>query len=73
MKMGLCTAILAFILCLRKKIQKLSARRPSDEGCGNDHRLQWSPLLPNDVGRLAQYIGTGTKDNITHARPNGIH
>ena len=30
---------------------KTSTKRPSDEGCVISHCLQWSPLLPNEVGR----------------------
>ena len=27
-----------------------------DEGCATSHRLKWGPLLPNEVGRIAQYF-----------------
>ena len=37
------------------KLWKTLARRPSDEGCTTGHRLNWGPLLPNDIGRIAQH------------------
>ena len=38
---------------------KTSARRLSDEGCAISHRLSWGPLLPVDVGRIAQKFRKG--------------
>ena len=47
--------LLAFTVWLRKT----SAKRPSDEGCANSHRLKWSPLPPNDVGSISERAREG--------------
>ena len=40
----------------RRKLRKTSARRQSDKGYATSHHLRWDPLLPYDVGSIAQNI-----------------
>jgi hypothetical protein len=34
----------------------LQLKRRSDEGYATSHRFNWSPLPPNEVGRIAQHV-----------------
>ena len=38
---------------------KISARRPSKEGCTTSNRLKWGPLPSNEFGRITQHVRDG--------------
>ena len=46
----------ALLIWLSSRMLIISARRPSDESSATIHRLNWGPLPPNKVVRIAQHV-----------------